>query len=42
MLYPAFLTDGRTPRNSRSGEVSEGREARTADLEIGATIFGDL
>jgi hypothetical protein len=38
----AFLADDATIQNSRSGEVSEGREApRTAGLETGATIFDD-
>jgi hypothetical protein len=37
----AFLIDGATTQNSRSGEVSEGRDAlRTAGLETGATILG--
>ena len=39
-FWPAFLTGGAATRNSRAGEVSEGRGAlRTAGLETGATHF---
>ncbi len=42
IVQPAFLTDDATTQNSRSDEVSEGREAlRTAGQETGATILGD-